>query len=411
MKYFYSFLIAFLCISSIAFAQSNYKPGYTITLSGDTTHGFINYHEWNTNPTSFDFKNSPADKAKQVFSAHDLRGFAVSSEAYISYTGPVTNDETNPNRVNGRDTSVVVKSIFLKLLQRGANVALYRYEDDIKARYFISEGKNTPIELILRIYYTDKGTVTESTYKKQLSILASKYDRLNDAANLQIQRAEYSEDDILKVVSLINNYKALKANTATDLPDHYWYAGAGVNITPFSVGGGVAEAGASSKTSIMPFVTRGINIFANAATQKVNFRLEAGIGANRYTDAYTSKVSPYDNLKFNFTEINLSVSPQILYNLYNQPEFKFYGSLGGIVTYNKYVDKQFSNADGTQTSLLVQPFFFKAVQASGIAKAGFVIKNKFDIYVSYITRQDLNKDDYFTVSKTTVQTGINFLFK
>jgi len=56
MKYFYLPLLLLLLFPFFASAQSNYKPGYVVTLPDDTIHGFIDYKEWDKNPEKISFK-------------------------------------------------------------------------------------------------------------------------------------------------------------------------------------------------------------------------------------------------------------------------------------------------------------------------------------------------------------------
>jgi hypothetical protein len=52
MKEIIKIVLAFLLLPVLASAQSNYKAGYVINLKGDTLKGFINYKEWNQNPST-----------------------------------------------------------------------------------------------------------------------------------------------------------------------------------------------------------------------------------------------------------------------------------------------------------------------------------------------------------------------
>jgi len=46
MKHLVKLLLIFILLPFISTAQTNYKPGYVVTLTGDTLHGFIDYKEW-----------------------------------------------------------------------------------------------------------------------------------------------------------------------------------------------------------------------------------------------------------------------------------------------------------------------------------------------------------------------------
>jgi hypothetical protein len=412
MRFFY-LLTSMVLLGLSASAQSNYKPGYLVNTKGDTTRGFINYREWDNNPESIDFKTTLADNNKQKIAPADVAGFSITGlTTYQTYSGRVSTDESNGNRVaNSRDTSFIITDIFLKVLQKGKNATLYSYQDQIKTRYFISEDAQPPKELIYHLYYAagQNGTITESTYKKQLSVIAGKHNLLDDKLNLYIQRSEYSYSNILSVVSKLNDMKVAKEDNV--ITANYFYAGIGVNITSFTTDGEYKKAGGKPYTSIMPMLLAGVNVYANPNTQNLAFRFELGIGANRYESNYKNQVLPYNDVVFHFTQLSASLTPQVLYNFYNQPNFKFYGAIGMQVSYNQYVDKAFQNKDGTAFSSFSGAVFdFNKVFANPLVKAGFTINKKINIYASYIPVTNVNVDPYFLISYTTVQAGINYLF-
>jgi hypothetical protein len=82
MKYFYKLLFAAFLMPVISIAQSNYKPGYVVTLKGDTLTGLIDYREWNNNPKNIRFKNSH-DNVPVNYSTGDSHAFAVTGREYF----------------------------------------------------------------------------------------------------------------------------------------------------------------------------------------------------------------------------------------------------------------------------------------------------------------------------------------
>jgi hypothetical protein len=407
------FTASLIALSLSSYAQGNYKPGFLVTLTGDTTMGVINYREWGTNPTSIDFKTSLADNNRQTVRPADVAGFGITNfVTYQTYTGPISNDETNTNKLsNERDTSFKIDKVFLKVLQKGGVLTLYQYADDMKIRYFISEGLQTPKELGYRVYYVANGSISENTYKKQLSSIAIQHGMLDDKLNLYIQKSDYGYSDILNIVSRLNNIKSAKED-GNSAPATYFYAGLGVNITSFKTGGPYRAAGGKPYTSIMPRALAGLNIYASPNTQSLAFRLEFGVGADRYESNYTSLVSPYNDVVFHFTQLSFSLTPQVIYNIYNQPNFKFYTGIGFQASLIQYVDKVFQNKDGSAFSTFRgTPFAFNKNFNNFIAKAGFTLNKKIDVYVNYVSISNLNEDNYFQISSTGIQAGVNYIFK
>ena len=153
MKHFYQVLLAVMLLPLFSLAQSNYKPGYIVTLKGDTVRGFIDYKEWNLTPTFINFKTAISDNKSRKFTPAEISFFNINGlEAYQRYTGPISMDVTDERRIsNSRDTSFNTVTVFFKVLQKGANLALYSYSDELKLRLFVVEGTDAPVELVYRL--------------------------------------------------------------------------------------------------------------------------------------------------------------------------------------------------------------------------------------------------------------------
>ncbi|MGZ3814058.1 MAG: hypothetical protein ACXVJN_20060, partial [Mucilaginibacter sp.] len=77
MRVLYKLSVLFFLLPLISVAQSNYKPGYVVTLKGDTIHGFINYREWNKNPRQIAFKNDINGRKGEEFTIKNAKAFAI----------------------------------------------------------------------------------------------------------------------------------------------------------------------------------------------------------------------------------------------------------------------------------------------------------------------------------------------
>ena len=241
-KIYLSVLSVFL-FTTLALAQSNFKPGYAVTLAGDTVKGEIDYQEWGSNPSSIRFRTP--DNRVRNFTTADIKYFSIDKlDIYQRYSGPISHDETNNNRIlGGRDTSFTVENVFLKVLQTGKVINLYAYLDAVKPRYFYSDPgtDNAVHELVYRVYYNgntsdlQKGnTTTEAKYLQQLTAIALKANVLDDDLQQTMDGTEYTKPDLLKVVTKMNGYT--KAQVALTQPgsseDSFdLYAGLGLNVT------------------------------------------------------------------------------------------------------------------------------------------------------------------------------------
>jgi hypothetical protein len=135
---------------------------------------------------------------------------------YERYEGPISTDYTELEHLhNGRDTSFRLDTVFLKVLQKGKNLVIFSYTDNLKVRYFaVDNAGGQPKELIYRVYYksseenTTNGQAYENTYKSQLYDAATKAGVLTENLKNYIEKAEYQENDILAIASKINGVSA-----------------------------------------------------------------------------------------------------------------------------------------------------------------------------------------------------------
>jgi hypothetical protein len=426
VKYLYKSLFLALILPLFSLAQSNYKPGYVVTLKGDTLHGFIDYREWNSNPVSINFKTTTADNKIRKFSSEAIDFFSIDGlEEYKQYSGPVSTDATDANHINeGIDSSFRTATIFLKVLQKGNKVSFFSYADDIKTRFYIKEGADpSPKELIYRLYFIAENantvterrvTMAENTYMRQLYSLAQKNNLLTDALQLDIEHSGYNKSDILKIVSKINGISKTEYQKAyADEAKLNLFVGAGVNITSTIPSGSYQTAGGTSYTSYGPEVSFGINFFANPNTGKLIFRTELMLGEGYYRSAYTNKVSPYVPISYKYDQLEFSIVPQIIYNFYNATNFKVYAGIGAAVTFYKYSNALFSSQDGkTPVAQIIQdnPYFFSPYNTLIMLKGGMQFTKKWGIFVDYLTTAPVTRGPYFVLNYSTLQAGINYSF-
>ncbi|MDB5087204.1 MAG: hypothetical protein JWR09_1198 [Mucilaginibacter sp.] len=418
MKNFYLFLLAVFILPLFSFGQSNYKPGYVVTLTGDTVKGFIDYREWNSNPTSINFKTTVTDTKTHKYTPTEINFFTINGmEAYVRYSGPITMDATDINHLStSRDTSFHEVIVFFKILQKGNNLALYSYTDDIKSRFFVGEAPGyIPKELVYR-RYRDGSTINENTYMKRLFALANKYQALNPSLQLDIERMEYNGAAILDIVSKINHISAADEKRNNNKASAFnLFAGVALNITNFNAAAGSPfyNAGGRSNSSYLAGASFGINIFANPNTRRLQFRIEAGIAESRFKSLYTSKVYPYIPFRASFDAQTFSITPQIIYNFYNGDKFKVYGGLGVSFNYftysNSYLGSQ-SQPNSASDVEANEPYLFNSSDDSIVIKAGVQLGKHLGIFAQYLSSININKNAYWQLSFTSEQAGINYYF-
>jgi len=421
MKHLYKLSLVLFLLPLFSLAQSNYKPGYVVTLKGDTLHGFIDYQSWDSNPTSISFKSAVTDRKPQKFTVSNISYFnADGQETYQKYTGPISMDVTDYMHLGtGRDTSFRIDSVFLKVLQKGKNVALYSYTDNLKTRFYIGDAPYyTPIELGYKLYLdTQTGrSVTENTYQKQLFALATKYNVLDDNLTNAFASADYRKPDLLPIVSKIN--KVSKTEYAKKYSDHAkvnFFISAALNAanTTSSSSSGYSEGGGKSYTSLLPALSLGINIAPNPNTGRVQFRADLSFTENQFNTSYQLKVSPYAGVTSSFNQLGVSFIPQVIYNFYNSENFKFYGGVGIALTYLSYSNSSFksqnpgTSLDGIDTG---DPYYFNNINNSFLLKLGVQFNKRFEIFADYFTSSPTTKNGYFEFNTATEQLGFIYFF-
>jgi len=415
--------VSLLPLSS--FAQSNFKPGYVITLKGDTVRGLIDFQAWDSNPVAISFKQAIGERTKRSFTVNDINFFSITGQAaYKKFNCSISMDITDPSHIaEGRDTSFKVETVFLKILQSGENLALYSYTDNLKMRFYIGEAPNyTPTELIYRSYFdltatNNPGrTVNENTYQKQLFALAIKYNALDDklTALLENSFASYSRGDLLPIVSRINNIsKAEFDKKYADVNKLSFYVSAALSMSAISsdAGSGYSAGGGGSASSYLPAIAFGINLAPDVNGGIAEFRADISVTSSQFNSLYQLRVSPYGGAKASFGQVSISLTPQALFNIYNKSDFKIYLGFGASLSASVFTNPHFES----QTSALnpyfpKEPYYFNKINNAFLFKAGFRLHKNWEVYFNYFTKTTLTGGDYFALGNEMKQVGLSYFW-
>ena len=410
---FFTIVIILALFPAILFAQTNYKPGYVVTLKGDTLKGYIDYREWDETPGDVKFKQAVSDNTAKTFTPADITGFGISDmESYRVYTGRISMDPVTPDKVRTegkRDTSFRFATVFMKDLEKGPKLALYAYKDDVKERFFIGNAPGfEPKELVFRI----TGAITENTFQKQLSALALEHNELNDNLIVYIGRSEYKESDILQIVSKINGLS--KADYEAKYGSKFklnLFVGAGLNATATKPFGAYKAAGGISYNSYLPCISFGADFFANPKTRRLAFRMEFMASGNQYKSATIYTGSPYVPVRYSYTQLWGAIVPQVIYNFYNTKSLKIYGGGGLALTWYKYsnatYDLNYASTQVKNAPMNNSYFLYKAATPIMI-KAGAGFSSHWGVFINYLTPAKVSRDFYFQVKTNPFLAGLNY---
>ncbi|MGZ3767162.1 MAG: hypothetical protein ACXVA2_21040, partial [Mucilaginibacter sp.] len=121
MRALYKLSVLFFLLPLISVAQSNYKPGYVVTLKGDTIHGFIDYREWDKNPVQVVFKTKLNESKNESFTVQNAKAFAITRlEYYERQVVSVSQDPIDITTIGTKiDTSSKNDTVFLKVINKG----------------------------------------------------------------------------------------------------------------------------------------------------------------------------------------------------------------------------------------------------------------------------------------------------
>jgi len=415
--------LSFVLLPLFSSAQTNYLPGYVVTLNGDTLKGFIDIQNWDFNPEKVSFKPTINAADSKSFSVNDINFFSVGKlVSYERYDGPVSLDVTNISHLaTSRSTKFKTATVFLKILQKGKNVALFSFTDDIKTRFYIGEAPEyKPIELEFRIYDdpgaaagTHAGTVTENTYLKQLFAFANKYKALDDDLTWRFQTAGYAEPDLLLIVSRINGI------TKTEFERKYagkskleFFAGAALNIanTSPSKYADYATSGGTGNSSFLPAVLVGANLQPNPNSAKLQLRAVLSLAPASFKSIYDLQDTRI-NVKASFDQFQVAVIPQVIYNFYTTENLKFYLGLGFALNYFTYSNVYFGNSNPaiSNAGFASNPYVFEKFDNCFQLNAGIHFHKNLEIFINY-SSNDATRGDYFDLTNKRTQFGLNYFF-
>ncbi|MFD3000148.1 hypothetical protein ACFS7Z_07235 [Pontibacter toksunensis] len=429
MKQHFFLLLLLLLLSTLSFAQINYKEGFVVTANGDTLRGFIDYREWDLTPGEVSFRTSATSGTAQVFNPSNTRYFEITGmEAYRSYEGPISMDKVNKDDLTyGKaDTITLISRVFLEKRQDGPNVALYSYKDSVKERFFILEkGESRPRELSYKRYLlaTNNAKVVEQRYYVgQLLNVARQQGTLTDKLQQEIEATGYKEQDLLRVISKLNGLsnEEIELDRKSRIGTAY-FAGLALSRGTIKTYGADHFADADENpASYMPRLAFGLDVFLNKNVQKTFLRLEAGLTNASYSLMKREQTgnTSYHELSYEVTQQTLSLSPQIIYSLYNKENLKVHAGGGLAFNYSNYSRNRYRNQYFSPTYNYQRPPTEKdsynallSFWGTYTIRAGVIVNKKYEISAMYLAPGTITKYVSREVKTGSMNLGIYYLFR
>ncbi|WP_214072693.1 hypothetical protein [Mucilaginibacter sp. dw_454] len=413
MNYFKKALIALLFFPVLLKAQSNFHKGYVVTLTGDTIKGSIDFKEWYRNPRQIKFKADGAPKVNQ-YNVLNSTGFGVTGyDRFQRFVVPIAQDKINLSELSHSiDTTVIIDTVFLKVVATGNHVSLYSYNDK-KEELFIQQGNEPPKSLIRHFYLVGEDRIlTDARYVFQLQKSAKTYQPGDSKLFKDIERVRYDADDIAKLVYRINGSAGIvKAPAISHLANRF-YLGAGINDASISTTEQNNLITDRAASSVLPAINVGYDIYLKNNIGKLIFRTELNFsGTKGDIDRTYTASSETEKLKYN--QYVFSANPQLVFNIYNGENFKFFIDGGFAANLCSYSNKQYVHNIylGGQLSTSYDVIFPNAVSSyfGFTTKAGIVLNNRVEIYAGYYPSSQIITAEQYTVSYASYRAGINLL--
>ncbi len=329
------FLLNLLLSSLFSYSQSNFHRGYVVNKVGDTTKGYVRMTDKLASPKFLEFKLD-RDAAVQEFTVLNCLAFGLGDAVqYERHNIKLSLGATAAKRLSvGIDTSFKNDIVFLKVLDKGNNITLFRYADNHKERFYVRvQDELPPYELL---YYSfldpaDGVSIVKNNriFRGQLILLAKRFG-LSTSQIDKLIAIDYDLTDIMAAARAINHKSKFK------FPPVSFYFGMGANKhIMYSV---LQDSWKGSYQSVVkPFVNIGVDVFANPATRRLVFRFATSMSLSENKFTSNNPTPTLVKYTYNLERLDLSLSAQLLYNFYNGQNLKFYLGAGGSMDYARFL--------------------------------------------------------------------------
>ena len=407
-----------LSIPILCAAQSNYQKGYVVTNSSDTLSGYIDYKEREHNASSFYFKKE-LNSEPQKFTLADCMAYGIYDMDYFErFEVDISMSKTKLSDLpDERDLTTRRDSVFLRVLQTGKYYTLYLYHDDLKERFYLREkGSLVAKELVRNLYMHPNSSsstlVTEDKYVSQLLMASRTVNGVNETEEARLKNIRYTAKDLIMFFAKLNGEELTKPKFSTIR----YFAGGGLNISTGKYSGEnrFTNENAKNKTSYLPYLTAGVDIFSNPAIRKLVFRAELSLWMSKSEISTTTPVASSSILKHSFDEYTASLTPQVIYHLYNADDFKVFFGIGAGLSFSNYKNNLYSvtNTVFTPARETVEEdrIELKSFSLSFPVSAGVVLNKKVEISAAYAARSAISQYVDYSVNLERIRIGVKYLF-
>lgn len=407
---------------SFCLAQSNYQKGFIVNTNGDTLSGLINYKEWYKTPRRFSFKRSAGDK-NTIYTANNLDFLHIDGRVtYVKFAVQVSMNEVQFTRITQSTSEPKVQdTVFLRLLVKGEKVSLYAYRDDVKQRFYVLEkDQKAPVELSYKAALVNGTAIKFNAFQPQLIKLAEKFDDSASSIRPLINNSNYSEKDIVSIITLINGQVDVKPAAPVErVKSRRFYLAAGLDystikytdknlITANGVDANDNRLYKDRKTSsLLPLISVGTDIYFKREVERFYLRLDASAAglASEVKSLYKFSLYSAEELSNTYTlsAAVISFRPQVMLNMVNTKIFKCYIGAGPsfhyLVKFKNEMYQKTNQTDPAYSDKRIKDYaVLKDVFGSMMVRGGVIIHKKLDLSVCGYNPLQLNNNMESTIS-------------
>jgi hypothetical protein len=410
-KYYIPSLLLTVLSSLALNAQSHFLPGKIVSNAGDTVSGQIDYGNWMVNPRTIRFRSGPGAKLTSCAVA-DLRYFEVNGRD--KYERGIVQKDMRPLAMVGFSSSTdtarqpnVRDTAFLRVLVKGGRLSLYELVDS-KAHYYISDRSGTYNELVFALVLSQDNSRVDELDQFRVQLKEYLTDADGHDLERKIDRAAYNEDDLRKIVLVLDGYK--KGSTIVEEVSHRrsmvarFYACVGAGYGKLTLPGSVGNE------ALSPGINGGMELIRTRNNGDLAIRLEVGYFSASYkghgTDPY------YENYAYAVKASTISPSVSIIYYFYRGDQFRLYAGAGVVFNLSSYPGGVYSlyqaGIPTPQDSKLSPQPFWDQLQL----KIGAQISNRFSVEILGGPQAGINPNlQYFSsasISQFALKVGYYF---
>ncbi len=381
----------------------------------------------NTTPVSFTFKNQEKSKTTTEYGVADIQYLELTGiEAYQRYTGPITMNPVDLQRHTYLNTATrEAETVFLKVHVDGSNVKLLSYTDQLKTRYFIQEkGEAQPQELYYNRSFapgSESQIAEQKGYVGQLQFLANSLNTNSPKLQRAIASAHYEASDLEKIALTLNNNSKETSSVKALKPATRFFLGPGLNqnIIKVTLYDGLENAD-SNKGAVTPRLALGFDVFRNKHIQRYYLRMELAATTADYhiENRLSSRFGYYNTYDYKVKQRSISISPQLIYTLFNTESIKVY--VGAAVSMNlsnypenihrieSYYNDGASRAEPSVNDIALP---LKKLWHSYGFRTGLILGKRVEITAMYNPPMLVSEFVLTRIKQQSLSVGMNYLFQ